>query len=203
MMTFFYCEIIVFDASSETLFHTGLHLSTLSLLISFNNTLMYFIPHNVILLNRIRVSEETNPSYDSFVLFFGTTDRVVIRKQCPALSQLHHGYSLKVIGSGGVVESVEFYCNNSYILTGNSRITCRLDGTWSGREPRCIRGICLFDISQYYVSFSLTKPKQSCSNGCVAACREPKISKLVHQKVLEPQISLRYTHALVFGLFLF
>ncbi|KAG7315209.1 hypothetical protein KOW79_021297 [Hemibagrus wyckioides] len=90
-----------------------------------------------------------------------TRDTEVIRKQCPPLSQLHHGY-LKIIGSSGVIESVEFSCNNSYVLSGNSKRTCQLDGTWSGRQPQCIK-----------------------------ACREPKISKLVRQKVLKPQIPLR------------
>ncbi|KAK3510172.1 hypothetical protein QTP70_026760 [Hemibagrus guttatus] len=91
-----------------------------------------------------------------------TRDTGVIRKQCPPLSQLHHGYSLKIIGSYGVIESVEFSCNNSYVLSENSKRTCQLDGTWSGRQPQCIK-----------------------------ACREPKISKLVRQKVLKPQIPLR------------
>ncbi|KAI5088644.1 inactive serine protease PAMR1-like [Silurus meridionalis] len=87
-----------------------------------------------------------------------------IRKQCPPISQLHHGYSVKFISSDGAIESVEFSCNNSYTLSGNSKRTCRLDGTWSGKQPQCIK-----------------------------ACREPKISKLVRQKVLKPQIYLRKT----------
>ncbi|XP_017314205.2 inactive serine protease PAMR1 isoform X2 [Ictalurus punctatus] len=89
-------------------------------------------------------------------------DRDAIRKQCPLLSQLHHGYSLKVIGSDGTVRSMEFFCNNSYVLSGNSKRTCQLDGTWSGGQPQCIK-----------------------------ACREPKISKLVRQNVLKPQLSSR------------
>ncbi|GAA6104532.1 inactive serine protease PAMR1 [Tachysurus ichikawai] len=91
-----------------------------------------------------------------------TRDTEAMRKKCPPLSQPHHGYSLKVIGSDGAIESIEFSCNHSYILSGNSKRTCQLDGTWSGRQPQCIK-----------------------------ACREPKISKLVRQKVLKPQIPLR------------
>lgn len=56
-----------------------------------------------------------------------------------------------------------------------------------------------------HLSFSFTKPEQSCSSGSVAACREPKSSKLVRQKVLKPQLSVRYklySHFFA-GLFLF
>ncbi|XP_053085585.1 inactive serine protease PAMR1 isoform X2 [Pangasianodon hypophthalmus] len=91
-----------------------------------------------------------------------TRDTDVIRKQCPPLSQLHHGYFLKVIGSDGAIKSVEFSCNKSYVLSGNSKRTCQLDGTWSGRQPQCIK-----------------------------ACPEPRISKLVRQKILKPQLSSR------------
>ncbi|XP_060767322.1 inactive serine protease PAMR1 isoform X1 [Neoarius graeffei] len=91
-----------------------------------------------------------------------TRDTDVIRKQCPPLSQLHHGYTLKAIGLDGAVKSVEFSCNNSYVLSGNSKRTCQLDGTWNGRQPQCIK-----------------------------ACREPKVSKLVRQKVLKSQLPLR------------
>ncbi|KAF5906580.1 inactive serine protease PAMR1-like isoform X1, partial [Clarias magur] len=91
-----------------------------------------------------------------------TRDTEVIRKECPALSQLHHGYSLNVFGTDGAIKSMEFSCNNSYVLSGNAKRTCQLDGTWSGNQPQCIK-----------------------------ACREPKISKLVRQKVLKPQLSIR------------
>lgn len=147
-----------------------------------------------VVLPKLSISVGANPCFDSFPLFFGNADRDAIRKQCPLLSQLHHGYSLKVIGSDGTVRSMEFFCNNSYVLSGNSKRTCQLDGTWSGRQPQCIKGICLFEILQYYESFNITKQEQSFSNGCVAACREPKISKLVRQNVSKPQLSSRYTH---------
>ncbi|TSK20013.1 Excitatory amino acid transporter 2 [Bagarius yarrelli] len=91
-----------------------------------------------------------------------TRDKDAIRKQCPPLSQIQNGYSLKVIGTDGAIKSMEFFCNNSFVLIGNSTRNCLLDGTWSGRQPLCIK-----------------------------ACREPKISKLVRQKVLKPQIPLR------------
>lgn len=146
----------------------------------------------------ISISMSDNPCFDFFPLFFVNTDTDAIRKQCPPLSQLHHGYTLKAVGSDGAVRSVEFSCNNSYVLSGNSKRTCQLDGTWNGRQPQCIKGICLFVISQYCASFSIARPEQSCSSGCVTACREPKVSKLVRQKVLKSQLPLRYTQILFF-----
>lgn len=159
---------------------------------SYYFTINYLVIPSTV-LPKISIQVGTNPSFNFFSpLFFGNTDTVVVRKQCPPLSQLHHGHALKVIGLDGAIESMEFSCNNSYVLIGNSRRTCQPNGTWSGRQPHCIKGIFLFDISKYCASFSITKPEQSCSNGCVAACREPKISKVVRQKVLKPQLSLRY-----------
>ncbi|XP_053802773.1 inactive serine protease PAMR1 isoform X1 [Vidua chalybeata] len=59
---------------------------------------------------------------------------------------------------------IAFFCNNSYVLSGNEQRTCRDDGEWSGKQPICIK-----------------------------ACREPKISDLVRQKVLPMQVQSRET----------
>ncbi|KAG9281076.1 inactive serine protease PAMR1 isoform X2 [Astyanax mexicanus] len=61
-------------------------------------------------------------------------------------------------------ETVEFSCNHSYALSGNARRTCQPNGTWSGTQPFCVR-----------------------------ACREPKVSVLVKQKALPPQVPFRKT----------
>ncbi|XP_029010596.1 inactive serine protease PAMR1 isoform X2 [Betta splendens] len=58
--------------------------------------------------------------------------------------------------------AVEFHCNHSYALSGDARRVCRPDGTWSGTQPICVR-----------------------------ACREPKVSELVKQRVLPPQAPSR------------
>lgn len=154
------CEVINIDVSTETPFHNQLHFITLSFIISYNNTLLCFIPH--VVLPKLSLSAYQwviTHVLIFFPLFFVNTDTDVIRKQCPPLSQLHHGYTLKAIGSDGAVKSVEFSCNNSYVLSGNSKRTCQLDGTWNGRQPQCIKGICLFVISQYYASFSIARPE--------------------------------------------
>ncbi|XP_008496851.1 inactive serine protease PAMR1 isoform X3 [Calypte anna] len=59
---------------------------------------------------------------------------------------------------------IAFFCNNSYVLSGNEQRTCQDNGEWSGNQPICIK-----------------------------ACREPKISDLVRQKVLPMQVQSRET----------
>ncbi|XP_065491555.1 inactive serine protease PAMR1 isoform X2 [Caloenas nicobarica] len=59
---------------------------------------------------------------------------------------------------------IAFFCNNSYVLSGNEQRTCQDDGEWSGKQPICIK-----------------------------ACREPKMSDLVRQKVLPMQVQSRET----------
>ncbi|KAK5902504.1 hypothetical protein CesoFtcFv8_007748 [Champsocephalus esox] len=83
-------------------------------------------------------------------------------KCCPPLPRLYHGYHQLVPGMES--ETVEFFCNHSYALSGDARRTCRPDGTWSGKQSLCVR-----------------------------ACREPKVSELVKQRVLPPQATSRKT----------
>ncbi|CAG02378.1 unnamed protein product [Tetraodon nigroviridis] len=92
-------------------------------------------------------------------------------KSCPPLPHLHHGYHRVV--PGAKPEAVEFFCNHSYALSGDALRSCQSDGTWSGRQPVCVR-----------------------------ACREPKVSELVRQRVLPPQAPFRKTpvHKLYSGL---
>ncbi|XP_029952734.1 inactive serine protease PAMR1 [Salarias fasciatus] len=83
-------------------------------------------------------------------------------KPCPPPPRLYHGYHHTVPGLEP--QTVEFMCNHSYALSGDSRRTCQPDGTWSGKPPLCVR-----------------------------ACREPKVSELVKQRVLPPQAPSRKT----------
>ncbi|XP_063293960.1 inactive serine protease PAMR1 [Pelobates fuscus] len=60
--------------------------------------------------------------------------------------------------------SIHYFCNNSYVLSGNQQRTCLEGGQWSGKQPICIK-----------------------------ACKEPKISDLVRQKVLPSLVQSRET----------
>uniref|UniRef100_A0A2K6UZ70 Inactive serine protease PAMR1 n=1 Tax=Saimiri boliviensis boliviensis TaxID=39432 RepID=A0A2K6UZ70_SAIBB len=71
---------------------------------------------------------------------------------------LINGHSAKI----GTIMS--FFCNNSYVLSGNEKRTCQQNGEWSGKQPICIK-----------------------------ACREPKISDLVRRRVLPMQVQSRET----------
>ncbi|XP_037308316.2 inactive serine protease PAMR1 [Pungitius pungitius] len=83
-------------------------------------------------------------------------------KSCPLLPRLYHGRHQLVPGLEP--ETVEFFCNHSYAISGEARRTCQPNGTWSGGQPLCVR-----------------------------ACREPKVSELVIQRVLPPQTPSRKT----------
>ncbi|XP_042268809.1 inactive serine protease PAMR1 [Thunnus maccoyii] len=83
-------------------------------------------------------------------------------KSCPPLPRLYHGYQQLV--PGVETETVEFMCNHSYALSGDARRSCQPNGTWSGKQPHCVR-----------------------------ACREPKVSELVRQRILPPQTPSRKT----------
>ncbi|XP_077633620.1 inactive serine protease PAMR1 [Crocuta crocuta] len=82
-----------------------------------------------------------------------------------------NGYK-KITGGPGLINGryakigtvASFFCNNSYVLSGNEKRTCQESGEWSGKQPICIK-----------------------------ACREPKTSDLVRRKVLPMQVQSRET----------
>uniref|UniRef100_A0A2K5DPM0 Inactive serine protease PAMR1 n=1 Tax=Aotus nancymaae TaxID=37293 RepID=A0A2K5DPM0_AOTNA len=82
-----------------------------------------------------------------------------------------NGYK-KITGGPGLINGrsakigtiMSFFCNNSYVLSGNEKRTCQQNGEWSGKQPICIK-----------------------------ACREPKISDLVRRRVLPIQVQSRET----------
>ncbi|KAJ8343172.1 hypothetical protein SKAU_G00305010 [Synaphobranchus kaupii] len=86
------------------------------------------------------------------------------RTRCPPPPKLYNGYQQVALGSGGEPDRAEFFCNHSYALSGSAVRTCQPNGSWSAKQPQCIR-----------------------------ACREPKVSELVKQRVLPPQVPYRKT----------
>ncbi|XP_030622574.1 inactive serine protease PAMR1 [Chanos chanos] len=89
-------------------------------------------------------------------------DKEAEKSRCPPLPRLYHGWTEVV--PGVQPETVQFFCNHSYALSGSAHRTCQPNGTWTGMQPLCVR-----------------------------ACREPKVSVLVRQTVLPPQVPSRKT----------
>ena len=63
------------------------------------------------------------------------------KSKCPSLPKLQHGYYKTA--SPETPHTVEFHCKNSLVLSGNPRRRCLADGTWSGKQPRCVKGILI------------------------------------------------------------
>nr|XP_046250802.1 inactive serine protease PAMR1 [Scatophagus argus] len=82
----------------------------------------------------------------------GQTSRV----RCSPPPKLINGYHRPAADTAEGAETIEFFCKNSYILSGNHQRTCFSNGSWSSRPPKCVK-----------------------------ACREPKVSELVRQRVVQ------------------
>ncbi|XP_069561565.1 inactive serine protease PAMR1 [Brachyistius frenatus] len=82
--------------------------------------------------------------------------------RCAPPLKLLHGYHRPALDAVGGAETVEFFCKNSYMLSGNHKSSCLSNGSWSSRPPKCVR-----------------------------ACREPKVSELVRQSVVKPHVLSR------------
>ena len=52
-------------------------------------------------------------------------------------------------GVGYEGDSCSFTCNTGYELTGNETRTCQSDGSWSGTDDVCRRGIAICEL--YYL----------------------------------------------------
>lgn len=68
----------------------------------------------------------------------GQTSRV----RCPPLHKLLNGYQRHALDTVGGAEAIEFFCKNSYILSGNHQSTCLSNGSWSSSPPKCVKGSC-------------------------------------------------------------
>ncbi|KAF1392533.1 hypothetical protein PFLUV_G00029010 [Perca fluviatilis] len=84
------------------------------------------------------------------------------RGRCSPPPKLLNGYHRPAPDTAGGANAIEFFCKNSFILSGNHQITCLSNGSWSSKPPQCVR-----------------------------ACREPSVSGLVRQIVLKPHLILR------------
>lgn len=55
---------------------------------------------------------------------------------------------------------IAFFCNNSYVLSGNEKRTCQDNGEWSGKQPICIKGS--LQIFYFYFFFYNNSYKLLC-----------------------------------------
>uniref|UniRef100_A0A665TDH0 Si:ch211-102l7.3 n=1 Tax=Echeneis naucrates TaxID=173247 RepID=A0A665TDH0_ECHNA len=122
-------------------------------------------------------------NFDGFVLTFQESSGIIVlgnvnvtrtlqssgavlsqtsRVHCTPPPKLLNGYHRPAVDTAGGSETIEFFCKNSYALSGNHLSTCLSNGSWSSGPPKCVR-----------------------------ACREPKVSELVQQTVLKPHLSSR------------
>ncbi|KAK2919904.1 inactive serine protease PAMR1-like [Channa argus] len=103
-------------------------------------------------------------NFDGFVFTFQeSAGRPKSRVRCTPSPKLLNGYQRPALDTAGDVEMIEFSCRNSYILSGNHRSTCLSNGSWSSSPPKCVK-----------------------------ACREPKVSELVRQTVVNPHLNSRF-----------
>lgn len=80
----------------------------------------------------------------------GQTSRV----HCSPPAKLLNGYHKPASARAAGAQTVEFFCNKPYILSGNHQTTCLSNGSWSSRPPKCVRGRC-WDWKQIMVGTML------------------------------------------------
>uniref|UniRef100_A0A3Q3X5E7 Inactive serine protease PAMR1 n=1 Tax=Mola mola TaxID=94237 RepID=A0A3Q3X5E7_MOLML len=91
-------------------------------------------------------------------------ETVAVESVCVLPPKPTHGNHFLVYGPNDVLIALQYLCHQPYELSGNSQRTCLPNNTWSGTPPVCTQ-----------------------------ACREPKVSELVRQRVLPPQVPFRKT----------
>lgn len=72
---------------------------------------------------------------------------VLEERNCSDLGGPVNGYKKITEGPGLLNERhvkigtvVSFFCNGSYVLSGNEKRTCQQNGEWSGKQPVCMKG---------------------------------------------------------------
>jgi len=75
---------------------------------------------------------------------------IYIAVPCTSLTDPNNGLMTCLLGDDGVPsydDNCNFICNLGYLLSGSETRTCKSDGSWSGRETMCRKGVihlCLF-----------------------------------------------------------
>ena len=60
---------------------------------------------------------------------------------CPSLTPLENGVINCSLGDDTYNDTCNFTCNTGYEIIGDEARTCQSDGSWSGNEIICSRGI--------------------------------------------------------------
>ena len=70
---------------------------------------------------------------------------------CPPLTNPSNGIINCSLGDDGLPyeDTCSFACNTGYELTGSDTRTCQSDGTWSGSESVCTRGIAMVTCTDF------------------------------------------------------
>lgn len=82
---------------------------------------------------------------DAFARVFSSSDKYTPAGQtsgsrCSPPPTLQNGYHKPAPATAGGAEAIEYFCNKPYILSGSRRIACSSHGSWSSRQPKCVRG---------------------------------------------------------------
>ena len=79
----------------------------------------------------------------NYIAYF-TNNKFHILVPCSPLSDPRNGSVNCSLGDDGVPsyeDTCSFTCNTGYELTGSDTRTCQSDGSWSGTDDVCRRGI--------------------------------------------------------------
>jgi len=74
---------------------------------------------------------------------------IVTVASCPLLTDPNNGTTTCSLGDDRVPsyeDTCNFTCNIGYELTGSDTRTCQSDGSWSGTESMCSRGMLCLEI---------------------------------------------------------
>ena len=78
-----------------------------------------------------------------FCMAYGLFDSLV---PCTSLSDPNNGVISCSLGNDeapSYEDTCSFTCNTGYELTGSDTRTCQSDGSWSGSDDVCGRGVCV------------------------------------------------------------
>lgn len=118
-----------------------------------------------IVLQHLNVMGENNAvNLIKWLLFFPLL-LVLDEKSCSDPGGPLNGYR-RVVEDTGLLNGryakigtvIAFFCNNSYVLSGNEQRTCQDNGEWSGKQPICIKG-SLQSFKKLFIYFFTTTYK--------------------------------------------